>query len=128
MRLTRLVRDVEIEVENALVGAAQHGEGAVRGHVLDALAELEIVGELGTFLGLALLHGGFQITVAPQPFAQVADQRGRFGDALDEDVAGAVERRLDVGNALAGIDELRRLRLGVERGVVKQRFAQGLEP
>ena len=47
MRLALLVRHVEIEVEHALVAAAQHGQRAVRGHVLDALAEVEIVGELG---------------------------------------------------------------------------------
>ena len=37
VRLALLVRHVEIEVEDALVAAAQHGQRAVRGHVLDAL-------------------------------------------------------------------------------------------
>ena len=69
---------VEIEVEHALVAAAQHGERAVRGHVLDALAEVEIVGELGAFRALAL-HAPCEASVAlaPQPFAQAADQRRR---------------------------------------------------
>ena len=124
MRLARLVRHVEIEVEDALVVAAQHGERAMRRHVLDALAELEIVGELGAFLVLALAHGGSQLAVGPQPFAQVADERGRLGDALDEDVARAFQRGLGVGDAFAGIDELRGFRLRVERRVLEQRLAR----
>ena len=107
MRLARLVRHVEIEGEDALVAAAQHGERAMRRHVLDALAELEIVGELRAFLVLALAHSEASVALAPQPFAQAADQRGRLGDALDEDVARAFQRGLGVGDAFAGIDELR---------------------
>jgi hypothetical protein len=125
--LAGLVRHVEIEVENAFVHTAQHGERAMRWHVLDALAELEVVGELGALVGLALLHGRLQLALAPQPFAQAADDGRCLGDALDEDVARAVQRRLDIGDALAGVDELGGFRLRVERRVAQQRFAQRLE-
>ena len=128
MRLARLVRNVEIEGEDTLVHAAQHGERAMRRHVLDALAELEIVRELGAFLVLALAHGGFQVALGPQPFAQAANQRGRLGDALDEDVACAFQRGFGVGDAFAGIDELRGFGFRVERRVLEQRLAQRLEP
>ena len=128
MRLARLVRNVEIEGEDTLVHAAQHGERAMRRHVLDALAELEIVRELRAFLVLALAHGGCQVALGPQPFAQAADQRGRLGDALDEDVAGAFQRGFGVGDAFAGIDELRGFGFRVERRVLEQRLAQRLEP
>ena len=43
-------------------------------------------------------------------------------------MAGTLQRRLGVGDALAGIDEPGSLRLGVERGVLEQRIGQRLEP
>ncbi len=111
-----------------LVHAAQHGERAMRRHVLDALAELEIVGELRAFLVLALAHGGVQVALGPRHSRRPPDQRGRLADALDQNVAGAFQGGFGVGDAFAGIDELRGLRLGIERGVLEQRFAQRLEP
>ena len=102
---------VEIEVEDALVAAAQHGQRAVRGHVLDALAEVEIVGELGALLFLALHHLGRPARPRPTPIRASAPTRaGVLADALDQDVARAVERRLGVGDALVGVDELGGLR------------------
>ena len=102
MRLALLVRDVEVEREHTLVAAAQHGERPVRGHVLDALAEVEVVGELGALLLLALLDLGGEHALAPFPLAQGPDHGWRLSDALDQDVAGAVEGGLGVGHALVG--------------------------
>ena len=128
MRLAVLVRHVEVEVEHALVAAAQHGERAVRGQILDGLGEVEIVGELGAFLGLGLHHLGLQDALAPFPLAQGADQGGLLADALDQDVAGAVERGLGVGDALAGVDILGGFGCRVERRIGEQRIAERLEP
>ncbi len=125
--LTRLVRHVEIEVEDALVVAAQNGKHAMRRHVLDALTELEIVGELGALIVLALAHARSELAIAPQPFAQVADETGRLGDALDEDVARTVQRDLDVRDAFVSIDEARSFFLGVKRGIIEQRIGQRFE-
>ena len=91
------------------------------------LAELEIVGELGAFLLLALRHLGGEHALAPLPLAQRADQLGLLGDALDQDVARAVERGLGVGDALLGVDELRGLGVRIERGVGEQRVGERLE-
>jgi hypothetical protein len=43
-------------------------------------------------------------------------------------VACAVQRGFGVGDAFAGIDEAAGFRLGIERRVLKQRFAKRLEP
>jgi hypothetical protein len=46
-----------------------------------------------------------RITPCVQPAAQLAEQRGVFAKALDQDRARAVQRGLGVGHALVGIDE-----------------------
>ena len=127
MRLALLVRHVEIEVKHALVAAAQHGENAVRGHVLQALAEVEIVGELGALGRLALGHLGGEHALRPLPLAQFAHQLGLLGHALDQDVARAVQRRLGVGHALLAVDEPRRLGVRQQRRVGQQRLGQRLQ-
>ena len=127
MRLAVLVRHVEVEVEHALVAAAQHGERAVRGNVPDLLAEVEIVGELGALLGLVLRDLGGEHALAPFPLAQGADQGRLLGHALDQDVAGAVERGLGIGDAFFRIDELCRFGVGQQRGVAEKRVGERLE-
>ena len=76
---------------------------------------------------MAFITLDFEHALAPLPFAQCADESGRFGHAFDQDVAGAVECRFRVGDALSGIDELRGFGFGVEHRVGKERFAQRLE-
>ena len=127
VRLALLVRHVEVEIQHALVAAAQHGEDAVRGHVLEALAEVEIVGELGALSLLALGHLGGEHAIAPFPLAQGTHQLGLLGHALDQDMAGAVERRLGIGHALLAVDELGGLGIGQQRRVGEQRLGQRLQ-
>ena len=52
---------------------------------------------------------------------------GILADALDEDMAGAFQRGLGVGDALVGGDELCGLRLGHQRRVLQQRIGERLE-
>ena len=85
----------------------------MRRHVFDTLTKLEIVGELGARLGFRLSHLGAELAVAPQPFAQIADDTCGFDDALDEDVARTIQRGLGIGDALGGIDEPSSLCLGI---------------
>ena len=55
------------------------------------------------------------------------DQGRLLADALDQDVAGALQRGLGVGDALVGGDELGALRFRHQRRVLQQRVGQRLE-
>ena len=81
------------EVEHLLLLAAEHGQDAVRGQLGERLGEVEVVGELRALLLLALAHLGDQPARGPHPLAQLADQVGVLGEALDQDRPGAVQRR-----------------------------------
>ena len=99
----------------------------MRGHLLDALAEIEVVGELGPVLLLALPHFGREHAFVPQPLAQGTDELGVLADALDEDVAGAVERGLGIRDAFVGRHELLRLSLRHQGRVLEEGISQRLE-
>ena len=93
----------------------------------DRLAEIEVVGEFGA-LGLFALHDFRRDeTARPKPLAQIADELGVLADALDQNEARPIERRLDIGHALLGADELLGLFGRVERGIAEQRIGQRLE-
>ncbi len=64
----------------------------------------------------------------PLPFAQGTDEAGRFADALDQDVACAVEGGLRIRDAFFGVDVFCGLRFGIERRIGEQRIAKRLEP
>ena len=119
--------DVEIEVEKTLVAAAQNGERAMRRHVLDALVEVEIVGELGALFGLVLGDLGREYALAPFPFAQGTDQGRLLGHALDQDMAGAVERGFHIADAFFRIDEFGRFGIGQQGGVLENGVGERLE-
>jgi signal transduction histidine kinase len=62
-----------------------------------------------------------------QVIAQLAEQLGRFAELLGQDVACAVERRLDVGDALVGVDVCGGFRLRIEQRVREQCVRERLE-
>ena len=95
------------EIEDFLALATEQRHHPVRRHLGERLGEFEIVLELRAGFLLAVAHGGFQPAVGPQLLAQRADQVGVLGEALDQDRAGAVERRRSIGDILFGVDERR---------------------
>lgn len=106
----------------------EHREDAVRGQVGEGLGELEVVGELRALLVLAVADAGDEPAARPHALAQVADQVGVLGEALDQDRPRAVERGLRVGHALVGVDVARRGLARVVRGVREQQVGQRLQP
>ncbi|EPH45800.1 hypothetical protein STRAU_1161 [Streptomyces aurantiacus JA 4570] len=125
----RLLR-LQDQVEHVLLLAAQHGEDAVRGQLRERLGEVEVVGELGARLLLALAHLRGEAPAHPHALAQLADQVGVLGEPLGENGAGAVQGRLRVGDALVGVDERgggrERLHRRVPEEPLGQRFETGL--
>jgi hypothetical protein len=81
----------QLEDEHPLLLTAEQCEGAVRRQFGQGLAELEIVGELGAGLRLADTNSRNETAARPHFLPQGPDQRGIFGDSLDEDRAGAFE-------------------------------------
>ncbi len=100
----------------------------MRGQLGVGLGEVEVVGELGAVLLLAVADLGDQPAAGPHPFAQRADQVGVLAEALDQDGAGAVQCGGRVGDLLVqeGRGERGRVlgRVGEQR--VGQRFEAGL--
>ena len=72
----------------------------------------------------AARHGA----LIPKPGAHVGEQHGVLAHLLGKDVAGAVERSLDVRNILLGADESDSLGFGIQSGVLEKLERQGLEP
>ena len=99
---------------------AEHGEDAVRGQLLVRLGEVEVVGELGAGLLLAVAHPGHQPAPGPHRLAQRTDQVGVLGEPLDEDGPGAVQRGGRVGDAPLRVDEGRGGDGRVQAGVGQQ--------
>ena len=114
--------------QHALVAPAQQGERAMRRHRPHGLGGAEVVGELRALLLLAGNHGRLPLAPIPEQLPQGANELGVLGELLDENPAGPLERRGDVGDAALGIHERRRLGLGVERRVLPQPMGQRLEP
>ncbi|MND37766.1 hypothetical protein D3C80_284590 [compost metagenome] len=88
---------------------------------------LEVVAELGAFLLLAGHQAGAEDRVVLEEAAQVGEQGGVFGEALHEDVLGALQDRLDVGEALLGVDETLGFAFRGQGRVVEQRIGQFAE-
>ena len=75
------------------------------GQLGERLGEVEVVGELRALLLLAGADVGADVALLPDALAQVADEVGVLGEALDEDGAGAVERGGSVCDLAVGVDE-----------------------
>ena len=122
-----LSRQVQAQSQHAFAAAAEQRQGAMGGNGPDGLPVVEIVGELGAGLFLAVDHLRRHEGVRPQAFAQGADQIRLLGHPLHEDLPGAFEDGTGVGKAGLGIDEglgggLRHL-----PGIVQQPVEQRLD-
>ena len=119
-----LVSDLQGAAEDAFVAPTEDRQGAVRRHVLQRFVVLEVVAELGAFGFFASDHAGAEGSVVLEEAAQALEQGGIFGEALHEDVLGAFEHGLDVGEAFLGIDEARGFAFRVQAWVVEQAVSQ----
>ena len=126
----RVAVEAQREPQDAFVASAQHRQRPMRRHPRPGFAKVEPVAELGAFVLLAVDHSRNQHAVLGQIAAQAGEQGSVFGEALHQDLAGAVEHGLDVVEAGLGIDEGGRFAFRVEIGVgqqaVGQRFDAGL--
>ena len=118
---------VEGEVEDLLLLAAEQRQDAVRGQPRERLAELEVVGELGALLLLALPHLGGEGAAGGHRLAQLAEQVRVLGEPLDQDGAGAFEGGVRVRDASIGIDEVRGLALRITGRIAEQEVGQRLQ-
>src|SRR5690606_36409519 len=99
----------------------------------DRLGVLEVVTELLSLNLLALDYLGCDPALGAQSLAQRGEHVGALGEALGEDVARAVERRLLVGHAMLAIGircahESGRFRSRIQAGIGEQPVGEGLEP
>ena len=115
------------DVEETFVAPAQQGQRAVRGHGFNRLGEVEPVAELGAFRFLAFHDGRPQQAVFLQVFAQLAEQFGIFGKFFHQDLAGAVEDGLGVGETGVGVEEFFGFRFRRQGRVLQQRQGQRLD-
>ena len=88
---------------------------------------LEVVAELGAFGFLAGHQAGAEGGLVLQEGAQPVEQRGVFGEALHEDVLGAFQHGLHIGETLLGVDEALGLALRVQFRIAEQRVGQFAE-
>jgi hypothetical protein len=72
--------------------------------MLERFVVFEVVAELGAFLFLAGDHAGAEVASCLRNCAAFP-AGGVFGEALHQDVLGAFEGGLDVGDAFFGVDE-----------------------
>src|SRR6516164_8427174 len=68
------------------------------------LAELEIIGELGAGLRLPRTNSRTETAARPHFLAQGPDQRGTFGETLNDDRAGAFESGGRITHPLTRLD------------------------
>ena len=123
--LGRLVRRLQRDVEYLLLLAAEGGEDAVARQLRERLGVGEVVGELRALGLLALPHLRDQPAALPHPLAQPADEVGVLPEPLDEDRAGALQRRGGVGDLL--VDVAGGHRGGILGGIGEQRVGQRLQ-
>ncbi|MNF55217.1 hypothetical protein D3C84_366710 [compost metagenome] len=122
-----LLAHLEGDAQHAFVAAAEDRQGTVRWHALEVLVMLEVVAELGAFLLLAGHQAGAEGGVVLEEAAQAGEQGGVFGKTLHEDVLGAFQHGLDVGEALLGVDETLGFGFRGQIRVVEQRIGQFAE-
>ncbi len=104
------------------------GEHPVRGQRGEGLGEVEVVGELGAGLLLALPHLRDQPPARPHALPHLTDQVGVLREVLGEDRPRTVQGGLRVGHALLRVHERGRGRERLHRRVGQQPLGQRFEP
>ncbi len=120
----QLVADFECGAENTFVAPAENRECTVGRHAFQRLVVLEVIAELGAFFLLAGDNAGAEDGFLLEVGAQFFQQAGVFGEAFHQDVLGAFEGSLDVGDAFFGVDEARGFGVRGQRRVVEQAVGQ----
>ena len=115
------------QVEDLLLLAPEQRQDPVRGQLGQRLGEVEVVAELRAVLLPTVAYLRHQPAPRPHPLAQLADQVGVLGEALDQDRPGTVQRGRHVGDAPLGVHERGRRRLRVHRRVVQQAVGERLQ-
>ena len=121
----------QLRVEELQRPAAEHRECAMGRHLADRLVVVEVVAELGGIDVVRVLAGGqgaLEQALLPQPFTQLAHERGVLGPAFGEQVAHTVEHRERIGEAGFCMDERGGQRQRVERRVGEELVGQRLQP
>ena len=116
------------QLEEAFLAAAQQREHAMRRQLADRFARIEVIAELGALLLLTRDDRGADRALLPDVGAQAADQLRRLGEALDQDGAGAIERRCDIEDAGGLVHVLGSRHVWHERRRRQQRIGERLEP
>ncbi len=119
-----LVADLEADAEDALVASAEDRQCPVRGRVLQHLVMFEVVAELGAFGFLAWYDAGTEGGVVLEEAPQLGQQVGVLGEALHEDVLGAFEHGLHIGEALLSVDKTGGFAFRIQLGIAEQRIGQ----
>ncbi len=104
--------DIDRQRQHFLVPAAQHGERAVARGRCPAFGVIEIVGELGAGLLLAIDDARLQLGTVTHVLAQAAEEIGIFGNGFGNDVARTVERGLYIGNLALDVGFRKPCRIG----------------
>src|ERR1700730_17599303 len=107
--------------------ATEQREDAMRRQFSQRLAELEIVGELGARLRLACTNSRTEKAARPHFLAQGPDQRGVFGETLNQDRAGTFECGVEITPPLTRFDISESHQLRDLVGPREKRLCQRLE-
>ena len=118
----------QLDGEHTLVAATEQRQRPVAGDLGPGLGIIEIVGELGARLLLAVDDLGDDHALGGQILAQAADQFGVFGEALHQDLACAIQRVLHRGHALFLADKGGSFRFRHLARIGEQRIGQRLQP
>ena len=114
--------------KHALVAAPEHGQGAVRGRFYQRLSVFEVIAELGALRLLVRHQPAGQQGVVAQELAQRRQQLRVFGEALHQNLPGAVQGGLAVGKTRLGIEVVGGQGIRVQGRVGQQRIGQRLQP
>ncbi len=124
----RIGAGIQLQIHDLLAARAEQRQQPMRGYLGQRFGVVEVVAVLGAFLLLAFGHAGADHPDLAQPAAQLADQRGILAPALHQDRARTLQRGLDVGHALVGIDEAGGESLRHQRRIGQQAVGQRLQP
>ncbi len=119
--------DDQLQRQHPFVLAAEERQGAVGGDLRNGLLVLEVVLEARRLGARFAQQAGAQDALSPEPFAQFTRQLGILGEALHEDLLGALQRGLGVRHPLPGVHVTGSGGLWIERRVLQQGIGQRLQ-